>query len=95
MYRETYRSPGEQQVTVADESELMTLGWSQHSSVPGGAATAPGLPFVETRSITLTAPSRHEHARWALALEEAKSWKEDMEREVRREWSACWKSFGE
>lgn len=63
-------------MTVADESELTTLGWS------GNAAAAPGLAFVGTRSVTLTAPGRYEHARWALALEEAHSWTERREREV-------------
>lgn len=36
-----------------------------------------------TRVITLVAPQKHEHARWALALDEAKSWKEEVEKEVR------------
>lgn len=60
----------------------MTLGWNQHSTVSGGAASVPGLPFVKTRCVTLTAPGRHEHARWALALEETRSWREDLERDV-------------
>ncbi|CAM9776100.1 unnamed protein product, partial [Pylaiella littoralis] len=63
-------------VTVADESELVTLGW------PSNAGAAPGLPFIETRSVTLTAAGRHEHARWELALEEAQSWTECKEREA-------------
>lgn len=67
-------------MSVADDSELVTLGWSR------SAAAAPGLAFVETRSVTLTAPGRHEHARWALALEEAHSWTEQKEREVKVGW---------
>lgn len=65
------------QVSIADESELMNLGWNQHHS--GGAASFPGL---QSRFATLTAPGRHEHARWTQALEETKSWKEDLERDV-------------
>lgn len=61
------------QVTVADESELSNLKC---------ASTGPGVAFVETRSVTLTASGRHEHARWSLALEEAQSWTEKKEREV-------------
>ncbi|CAN0241677.1 unnamed protein product, partial [Scytosiphon promiscuus] len=72
----TGHSSLELDVTVADESELSHLGWSQH------AAGAPGLAFVETRSVTLTASGRHEHTRWAQALEEAQGWTEEKEREA-------------
>ncbi|CAB1097076.1 unnamed protein product [Ectocarpus sp. CCAP 1310/34] len=66
----------ELEVTVADESEVSSLGWRERAS------TGPGVAFVETRSVTLTASGRHEHARWSLALEEAQSWTEKKEREA-------------
>ncbi|CAM9247820.1 unnamed protein product [Ectocarpus sp. 8 AP-2014] len=66
----------ELEVTVADESEVSSLGWRERAS------TGPGVAFVETRSVTLTAYGRHEHARWSLALEEAQSWTEKKEREA-------------
>ncbi|CAM9786376.1 unnamed protein product, partial [Ectocarpus sp. 12 AP-2014] len=65
-----------EQVTVADESEVSSLGGRERAS------TGPGVAFVETRSVTLTAYGRHEHARWSLALEEAQSWTEKKEREA-------------
>lgn len=71
-------------MTVADESEVSSLGWRERAS------TGPGVTFVETRSVTLTASGRHEHARWSLALEEAQSWTEKKEREVGVWWSAAW-----
>lgn len=70
------KSTNVRKVTVADESEVSDLGWSQR---PMGT---PGLAFVETRSVTLTASGRHEHTRWAQALEEAQGWTEEKEREV-------------
>lgn len=44
----------------------------------------PPLTSVQsTRVITLVAPEKREHARWVLALDESKSWKEEVETEVK------------
>lgn len=72
------------QVTVANEAEVLAVGWGQRSlSSSGRVPPTSGPPLFETRSVTLTANGRHDHARWAMALEEAKLWKEGVDREVR------------
>lgn len=71
------------QVTVANESDVLAVGWGQRSlNSSGRVQPSSGVPLFETRSVTLTANGRHDHARWSMALEEAKLWKEGVDREV-------------
>ena len=79
------------QVTVTNESEVLAVGWGQRSlSSSGRVQQAPGVPQFETRSVTLTTNGRHDHARWSMALEEAKMWKEGVDREVWAEERRWW-----